>query len=338
MTEDYGAGNLVFQAENFLNEVFSNWKDTITAIETCQQVLPLAEELNIVTRCINALSSKACADATVFGCPTVPTKRAGGTVLWNGIGAGKKSFCSNDDWWHEGASSLSLPLFKRLLSALEVKGMKPEGIASSLMLYARRHLPGLARHLGLVDWVTSRVKPGDIDERTLLEEIVGLLPSKKGVTPAKFLLSLLRICIILQANNSIREILEQKVGEQMDEAALEDLLIPNTGSQAETLYDVDCVQRMLDHFMFAEQSMPATSSGISDDGQLLSTSSSLTPMTSVAKLMDGYLAEVAPDVNVKLPLFQALGGAFPDYARPLDDGLYRAIDIYLKVRVTFCAV
>ena len=53
----------------------------------------------------------------------------------------------------------------------------------------------------------------------------------------------------------------------------------------------------------------------------------------VAKLMDGYLAEVAPDTNLKLPKFQALAAVVPDYARPVDDGIYRAIDIYLKVHI-----
>jgi hypothetical protein len=32
-----------------------------------------------------------------------------------------------------------------------------------------------------------------------------------------------------------------------------------------------------------------------------------------------------------LPKFQALAASIPDYARPLDDGLYHAIDVYLKV-------
>jgi hypothetical protein len=60
-------------------------------------------------------------------------------------------------------------------------------------------------------------------------------------------------------------------------------------------------------------------------------SSSLLPITLVAKLMDGYLSEVAPDTSLKLPKFQALAAVVPDYARPVDDGIYRAIDIYLKV-------
>src|ERR1044072_2353139 len=62
MTESYGEGNLVGLAESFLNEVFSNWPDSIKALETCEEVLPFAEELHIVSRCIDSLAMKACSD------------------------------------------------------------------------------------------------------------------------------------------------------------------------------------------------------------------------------------------------------------------------------------
>jgi hypothetical protein len=51
----------------------------------------------------------------------------------------------------------------------------------------------------------------------------------------------------------------------------------------------------------------------------------------VAKLVDSYLAEIAPDASLKLSKFIALAEILPDYARVVDDGLYRAVDIYLKV-------
>lgn len=54
-------------------------------------------------------------------------------------------------------------------------------------------------------------------------------------------------------------------------------------------------------------------------------------MMKVAKLVDSYLAEIAPDANLKLSKFLALAEILPEYARVVDDGLYRAIDIYLKV-------
>ncbi|KAM0065328.1 putative NPH3 domain-containing protein [Helianthus debilis subsp. tardiflorus] len=50
----------------------------------------------------------------------------------------------------------------------------------------------------------------------------------------------------------------------------------------------------------------------------------------VANLVDNYLAEVASDVNLKLEKFQSLAATVPDYARPRDDGIYHAVDIYLK--------
>ncbi|XP_078446319.1 phototropic-responsive NPH3 family protein [Wolffia australiana] len=327
MTEDYGEANLIDQTENFLKEVFSNWKDSIQALETCEDVLPQAEELGIVTRCINSLAIKACADQTIFK----QTKTSRSTALWNGIEAEThKTRCLKEGWWHEDVSFLNLPFYKRLLSALEAKGMKPEGIAGALIFYAKRHLPGMTRHSTVVD----SAKPTsltELDQRSLLEEIVSLLPEKKSVAPAKFLLCLLRTAMILQASAACRETLEKKAGAQLEEAGLEDILIPCMGSSAETLYDVDCVQRMLDHFLFVEQTALASSSpGIFDDGHVISNSPSLAALTSVAKLMDAYLAEVAPDANLKPPKFQSLASAVPDYARPLDDGLYRAIDIYFE--------
>lgn len=51
----------------------------------------------------------------------------------------------------------------------------------------------------------------------------------------------------------------------------------------------------------------------------------------VAKLMDAYLAEVARDTNLPLSKFQVLAESLPEFSRPSDDGLYRAIDTYLKV-------
>jgi hypothetical protein len=82
-------------------------------------------------------------------------------------------------------------------------------------------------------------------------------------------------------------------------------------------------------------SVDSTSNSVVYEGQLMGGCHSLTPMTMVANLVDGYLAEVAPDVNLKSPKFQSLAAVIPDYARPLDDGIYRAIDIFLKVETNF---
>ncbi|KAF2295536.1 hypothetical protein GH714_033158 [Hevea brasiliensis] len=50
----------------------------------------------------------------------------------------------------------------------------------------------------------------------------------------------------------------------------------------------------------------------------------------VAKLVDGYLAEIARDPNLPLSKFVNLAEMISSFPRPLHDGLYRAIDMYLK--------
>lgn len=56
-----------------------------------------------------------------------------------------------------------------------------------------------------------------------------------------------------------------------------------------------------------------------------------TAKIAVAKLVDGYLAEVARDPNLPLSKFVNLAERVPSDSRPVHDGLYRAIDMYLKV-------
>lgn len=338
MTEEYGEGNLILQTENFFNEIFGYWTDSIKALETCEEVLPLAEELHIVTRCINSLAIKACADPSLFSWPMSgrsAVQSPDETVFWNGIRTATKPHPVSEDWWYEDVSFLRLPFYKRLILAVGSRGMKPERISGSLVYYAKRHLPLLGRQSSFQNGnrAGSTISaPYDVNQRNLLEDIVEILPNEKGVISTNFLLRLLRTSMILHASPSCRENLEKRVGAQLDQAALEDLLIPNMGYSVETLYDIDCVQRILDHFMLADhEPVDPNSNSIVDEGQLMGGSHSLTPMTMVANLVDGYLAEVAPDVNLKVLKFQSLAAAIPDYARPIDDGIYRAIDIFLKV-------
>lgn len=341
MTEEHGEGNLISQTETFLNQVvLRNWKDSLRALQTCDDILTYADELQITKRCIESLAMKASTDPNLFGWPITehggPMQSPGGSVLWNGISTGARPKNSSIDWWYEDVSTLSFPLYKRLIAVMESRGIRQEVISGSLTSYARKYLPVLNRHQ-VVNDSSSRLEPvglgamvSEEEQRFLLEDIDRLLPMQKGLVPTKFLFGLLRTAMILRASSSCISNLERRIGMQLDQATVEDLLMPNFSYSMETLYNVDCVQRILEHFLAMDQITGGASPCSVDDGQLIG-SPSLTPITMVAKLIDGYLAEVAPDVNLKLPKFQALAASVPDYSRPLDDGLYRAIDIYLKV-------
>ncbi|KAF7803924.1 BTB/POZ domain-containing protein [Senna tora] len=340
MTEEYSEGNLISQTESFLNQVvLRSWKDSLKALQTCDDVLPYAEQLHITKRCIESLAAKASTDPNLFGWPVLehggPMQSPGGSVLWNGISTGARPKNTNSDWWYEDVSTLSLSLYKRLMEVMESRGIKQEIIAGSLASYAKAYLPGLNRRQTSGESSTRLTPaalgspPSEEDQKILLEEIDRLLPMQKGLVPTKFLFGLLRTALILRVSTSCISNLEKRIGMQLDQAALDDLLMPNFSYSMETLYNVDCVQRIVEHFLAMDQVAGDASPCSIEDGQLIG-SPSLTPITMVAKLIDGYLAEVAPDVNLKLPKFQALAAAVPEYARPLDDGLYRAIDIYLK--------
>ncbi|MCL7021850.1 hypothetical protein MKW94_016856, partial [Papaver nudicaule] len=336
MTEEYGEGNLIAQSELFLNQVvLCSWKDSLKALQTCEDLLPHADDLQIVKRCIESLAMKASTDPNLFGWPITehggPMQSPGGSVLWNGISTGARPRNMNSDWWYDDVSNLSLPTYKKLISVMESRGMKPEIIAGSLTSYAKRYLPGLNRRQSVNESNSrsSGAPPSEEEQKIFLEEIDRLLPMQKGLTSTKFLFGLLRTALILRASPPCISNLEKRIGMQLDQATLEDLLMPNFSYTMETLYNVECVQRILEHFLTMDQATGGASPCSIDDGQLIG-SPSLTPITMVAKLIDGYLAEVAPDINLKLPKFQSLAGAVPEYGRPLDDGLYRAIDIYLK--------
>ncbi|CAA7404916.1 unnamed protein product [Spirodela intermedia] len=335
MTEEYGEGNLVAQTEVFLNQVvLRRWKESVAALRACEGLLPLADDLRISRRCVESLAAKAVTDPGLFGWPVMEHGGAmqspGGSVLWNGISTGarpRSAAGSSADWWYEDATALSLPFFKRLLSAMDSRGVRREALAGAIVFYAQKHLPGLARrHSG----AGTATPPATSEEqqRHLLEEMEALLPGQRGMVPTRFLFGMLRAAMILRAGAACVAGLERRIGGQLDQAALEDLLLPTFSHSMETLYDVDCVQRILGHFLAADQA--ADQAAAEEPLGLLAGSPSLAPLTAVARLIDAYLAEVAPDPNLKLTRFQAMAADVPDYARPLDDALYRAIDIYLK--------
>lgn len=344
MTEELGEGNLIMKTDNFLNQVvLRSWKDSLKALLTCDDLISYADELNITKRCIESLAIKASTDPNLFGWPIMehggPLQSPGGGLLWNGISTGARPKNLSSDWWYEDVTILSFALYKRLSSVMESRGVKPEIIAGSLSFYAKRYLPGLNRRRGITESssnlsaVGPAPLPSEVDQKSLVEDIDRLLPMQKSLVSTKFLFGLLRTGVILQVSPSCVSNLERRIGMQLDEATLEDLLMPNLCHSTETLYNVDCVQRILEHFLVMDQATGGASPCSEDNGELIG-SPSLTPIAAVAKLIDGYLAEVAPDINLKLPKFQALAAAVPDFARPLDDGLYRAIDIYLKVSLS----
>ncbi|KAJ7946762.1 Root phototropism protein 3 [Quillaja saponaria] len=138
----------------------------------------------------------------------------------------------------------------------------------------------------------------------IIESLVSIIPPQKDSVSCSFLLLLLRMANMLQAAPALVTELEKRVGMQLEQAMLEDLLI-HSYNKFETTYDVDLVQRLLEHFLLQEQTESSSPSrpSFSDN--------------TCIKELKGVLAE-----------------ALPESARTCDDGHYRAIDSYLTAHPT----
>ncbi|XBJ22745.1 hypothetical protein VPH35_001078 [Triticum aestivum] len=210
--------------------------------------------------------------------------------------------------WFDDLAVLGPHMYKRVM-ALE----------GCLVSYAKATLPGLSRSMR---WRrASTPVSSEVEQRDLLEAVVASLPTDKGsgsMVTAKFLVALLRTVHILRASDAARAAIERKAATQLEQATVEDVLIPSYSGATETLYDVDYVERVLRHFLEEAAARTMASRPLT------------VAMVQVGKLVDNYLAEVASDANLKPTKFCELALAMPDHARIYDDGVYRAVDIYLK--------
>lgn len=332
MTGEYSEDNMLMQAESFIHKVIlRSWNDCISALHNSHKCILEAENLPIVQKCLNAVSLMASRDPSLVKKPTMfgSLQSPGGSILWNGINTGARVNSTLSDWWFEDVSFLSFPIFKKFIETINIRGLRSLNLAGALMFYAKKHLPGLDR------WQNRqrgrRIGSLPIDsaaahQKILIEGIVELLPENKGKSYCRFLLGLLRLAIILDVDWSCKESLERKIGMQLELVTLDGLLIPNF-SGSDNLYDMDCVEHIIRHFLSFQLQKISPFSASSSYPVIPQSSSILNKAT---KLIDDYLAEVAPDVNLKSQKMQSLLEVFPEYLRKLDDGIYRALDIYFK--------
>jgi len=245
--------------------------------------------------------------------------------------------------------------------------MRFDLIGAAITHYASKWLPGMTKdgpHGGALDEPWAQASPGgglhmiiaggggkdDIaasaparEQRMVVESLISIIPPQRDSVSCGFLLRLLRLAIMLKAAPALVTELEKRVGMQLEQAVLADLLIPSYG-RAETAYDVDLVQRLVEHFLVQEQTElassspgrgePAAAAAASPEyygARTAAAGAGLNAKARVARLLDSYLSEVSRDRNLSLTKFQVLAESLPESARTCDDGLYRAVDSYLKV-------
>ncbi|XP_014514622.1 BTB/POZ domain-containing protein NPY2 [Vigna radiata var. radiata] len=325
MHETIEKGNLVYKIDVFLSSsIFRSWKDSIILLQTSKSMLPLVEDLKVVSHCVDSIANKACVDVSKVDWSYTYNRRK--LPEENGIESNQNGLRTRlvpKDWWVEDLCELEVDLYKSVISNIKSKAVQSnEVIGEALKAYAYRRLPNFSKGM---------IQCGDVSKhRVIVETIVWLLPTEKGSVPCRFLLKLLKAAIFVESGDRTKEELVKRIGQQLEEASVSDILIQAPDGDA-TMYDVSIVQNIVTEFFTKDYNVEIESvaggelEGIRKPG-ILSDASKLM----VAKLIDGYLAEIAKDPNLPLSDFVNLAELVSSISRPAHDGLYRAIDTYLK--------
>ncbi|XP_020217386.1 BTB/POZ domain-containing protein At1g67900 [Cajanus cajan] len=354
MTEEVEKGNLIQKLEVFFNScILRGWKDSIVSLQTTKALPMWSEDLGITSRCIEAVAAKVLSHPSKVCLSHSHSRRVRDDVSCNGTESLRHNKSGNKGWWGEDLAELSIDLYWRTMIAIKSGGKIPSNlIGDALKIYASRWLPNVTSNGHLKKQAVSDSDSESVSEvtskhRLLLESLVSLLPAEKGAVSCGFLLKLLKASNILNASSSSKMELARRVGLQLEEATVNDLLIPSLSRTNDTVYDVELVMTILEQFMAQGQSPPtsparsrmaferrrsrsAENINLEFQESRRSSSASHSSKLKVAKLVDRYLQEVARDVNFHLSKFIALAEIIPDFARHDHDDLYRAIDIYLK--------
>ncbi|KAM7269808.1 hypothetical protein ACFE04_025305 [Oxalis oulophora] len=336
MTEDVEKGNLIYKLEAFFSTcVLNGWKDCIVALQTTKALPLWSEDLKITSRCIEAISSKIL---------IIPSR-------------GDKGL--NKGWWTKDLAELEIDLYWRTMIVIKSNGkIQSNLVGDALEVYASRWLPNInSRNRSAGKKISSGSDSDSVNEisskhRLLLESLISLVPTEKGAVSCSFLLKLLKAANILNASFSSKRELARRIGLQLEEATVNELLIPSLSYSNDTLYDVDIVMTIFEQFTLLQGSSPPTSPPRSKlkferrrsrsvgnidfefQESRRSSSASHSAKLKVAKLVDGYLQEIARDKHLPLSKFLGIAECLPEFSRLDHDDLYRAIDIYLNGSIT----
>ncbi|KAH9608051.1 hypothetical protein KSS87_002335 [Heliosperma pusillum] len=319
MTEDNAVGNLVGRAEAYLSEMaLKSLSNCVLILQASESMLPMAEQVKLVSRCIDAIAYLACTDNKFSGPHNVEGE----------IEDGNSSLVPQQkpivDWWAEDLSMLRIDMFQRVLIAMTARGFKQYALGPLLMLYAQKSLRGLE----VFGKGRKKIEPKqEHEKRVVLETIVSLLPREKNVLSVSFLAMLLRCSIYLETTIACRLDLEKRMALQLGQAVLDDLLIPSYCFTGDTLFDVDTVRRIMMNYLESEVDGSTLGYGAGEEF----VPSTIADMERVGKLMENYLAEIASDRNLTVFKFISIAEIIPEQSRVTEDGMYRSIDIFLKL-------
>ncbi|KAF5176358.1 BTB/POZ domain-containing protein [Thalictrum thalictroides] len=311
MTESVDKGNFVQKLHSFFTScILEGWKDSIITLQTTKKLSEWSESLGITRRCIDSMVEKIL---------THPSKVDWSYTYTRPGYAEKRHHSVPKDWWTEDIASLDIDMFRIIITAVRsVTMLPPQLIGEALHVYAYQWLPDTSKGRPSESSVSQSEEDTEM-KRRMLETIVSMIPPERGSVSVGFLLGLLSTANFLGVSHSTKAELIRRSSWQLQEAKINDLLIPSCSSSEQNFYDIDLVQTVLESFLvqWRRQASPVDSESV----------------RRVAKLIDSYLQVVSRDVNMPALKIVSLAELLPDATRPEHDELYKAINTYLKVNL-----
>ncbi|KAK7263562.1 hypothetical protein RJT34_31154 [Clitoria ternatea] len=292
--------NLLEQTEKCLQEIsYWTWSELLVALKQCQNLL-VPDSSVMVERCLDTVVGRLLLASEASPCPSTSSTDSS----WIRFSCDSKSTesvktsFSRSSWWFEDLLFLSPLLVEELAKSMLSRKMDHAVISRFLLYYQK-----------------AKFSSAKTDEKSkIIEMVIDMhYVMDQSSVPCKTLFGMLRLTLGLNISKCSRSKLETMIGSQLDQATLDNLLVPSPFG-INYLYDVNLVLRFLKAFLRQGNGL-------------------VTPfqMRKVASLIDLYIAEIAPDPCLKASKFLALAIALPDSARDSYDELYHAMDMYLEV-------
>ena len=299
--------NLLEQTEKSLEQIsYWSWSELLVALKQCQDLLPVVNSSGILQKCLDSLIGRVAlasgSEASPYPSNSSPDSSGFRVSCDTRSTESLKNSYSRVTWWFEDLLVLNPNLIEMVVKSM-ISLKYDHAIIIRFLFYYQKS-----------KFVTATSN----EKRKITESIVDLLCFlDQSFVSCKSLFGILRVVLSLNISKGCRNKLESMIGSQMDQATLDNLLVPSPHG-CNYLYDVNLVLRFLKAFL---------SKGISKI--------SLICLRRVSSLMDLYIAEVAPDPSLRPSKFIALTSALPGTARESYDGIYHAMDMYLEVMHCF---
>ncbi|KAL7591796.1 hypothetical protein Lser_V15G34869 [Lactuca serriola] len=303
MTEEYTSGNLCERFDIYLNQVvLQSWEDTLIVLQQCQNLVPWAEELLIVSRCIESLAFMACMeilDPERRRDQPVVTLEALSFQKWSDEMVQE---VLSQDVWIKDLIALPFGYFKRVIASLRRQGMKEKYVTPIVLFYANSIL------------CDENGRKEDI--AMLLKGILDLLNmGEKGskVIPVGFYFILLSKSLKLDLDKEYTLKLQNQISGVLHMAQVEDFLETESGTGGIEMEIIENIFSTYALFNMCGNNSPSPYNFV------------------VAELWDSYLTRVASDMKMELKRFMELIEIVPVSCRQNHDHLYRALDIFLQM-------